>query len=79
MIQRVAPRFQDLSPTLQAVAIGEGESRRFVAGLDASDLAGVGAALRRRNSKLYSHALLAELCGVSAPTTYRWIKGRLDG
>ena len=79
MIQRVAPRFQDLSPTLQAVAIGEGESRRFVAGLNASDLPGVGAALRRRDPKLHGHAVLAELFGVSAPTMYRWIKGRLDG
>ena len=77
--QGVAPRFQDLFPTIQSVAIGEGESRRFVAGLDASDLPGVGAALRRRNPKLYSHALLGELSGVSAATMYRWIKGRSDG
>ena len=79
MIQRVAPRFQDLLPVLQPVPTGEGESRRFVAGLDASDLPGVGAALRRRDPKLHSHAVLAELFGVSAPTMYRWIEGRLDG
>ena len=74
----VAPRFQDLFPTLQGVAIGEGESRRFVAGLDAGDLPGVVATLRRRNPKLYSHAVLAELFGVSPATTHRWIKERPD-
>ena len=76
--QGVAPRFQDLFPTIQGVAIGEGESRRFVAGLDTSDLPGVAAALRRRNQKLYSHAALADLFGVSPATTHRWIKDRLD-
>ena len=75
----VAPRFQDLLPTLQGVAIGEGESRRFVAGLDAGDLPGAAATLRRRNPKLYSLAVLGELFGVSPATTHRWIKERLDG
>ena len=74
----VAPRFQDLFPTLQGVAVGEGESRRFVAGLDAGDLPGVVATLRRRNPKLYSHAVLAELFGISPATTHRWIKERPD-
>lgn len=77
--QGVAPRFQDLFPTLQRVAIGEGESRRFVAGLDATDRPGVVAALRRRDPKLYSRAALAELFGVSPATTHRWIKERFDG
>ena len=79
VIEGVAPRFQDLFPTLQRAAIGEGETRRFVAGLDTSDLRGVAAALRRRDPRLYSHPLLAELFGVSSATTHRWIKERLDG
>lgn len=74
VITGVASRFQDLLPTLQGVAIGEGESRRFVAGLDTTDLRGVAVALRRRNAKLYSFPLLADLLGVSQATTHRWAK-----
>ena len=79
VIKGVASRFPDLFPTLQGVAIGEGESRMFVAGLDATDLPDVAAALRRRNPKLYSLPVLAGLLGVSRATTHRWIKERLDG
>ncbi len=79
VIQGVAPQFQDLFPALQRAATGEGETRRFVAGLDTSDPRGVVAALRNRDPSLYSHRLLAELIGVSAATTFRWIKERLDG
>ena len=74
VITGVATRFQDLLPTLQGVAIGEGESRRFVAGLDTTDLRGVAVALRRRNARLYSFPLLADLLGVSQATTHRWAK-----
>lgn len=79
VIQGVAPQFQDLFPALQRAATGQGETRRFVGGLDASDLRGVVAALRNRDPSLYRHRLLAELIGVSSATTHRWMKERLDG
>ena len=79
VITGVASRFQDLLPTLQGVAIGEGESRKFVAGLDVTDLRGVAVALRQRNHKVYSYLMLADLLGVSQATTHRWSTDRLDG
>jgi len=61
------------------LAGGEGEARRFLSSirkLPSSHLAA--AALRRRNPKLYSHAAVAALLGVSKPTIFRWWKQEND-
>jgi len=56
---------------LQNLGIGEGQSRRFLSLLNGKDAQTITTALRERNGKLYSHAALAELLGVSKATTYR--------
>jgi hypothetical protein len=57
------------------MGIGEGEDRRFLSLLRGKDEQGVSTLLRDRNAKLYSHAALADLFGVSKATAYRWAKG----
>ncbi len=77
--RRVEPRFKDAFNALRGVALGEGEGRRFLAGLKASDPPNIAAVLRRRNPTLYSYAALGHLLGVSKATAYRWTKEQPDG
>lgn len=73
---RKRPSLHDAFDVLRNLAIGEGEGRRFLASLKNSDPVGIAAALRQRNSKLYSHAAVAGLLGVSKATAFRWtVKG----
>lgn len=73
------PRLKDALDGLRAIAIGEGEDRKFLAGLKGRDSREIAAILRHRNPKLYSHAALAQLLGSSTATTYRWSKEHVDG
>jgi SpoVK/Ycf46/Vps4 family AAA+-type ATPase len=69
------PRLKDAFQVLQNMGIGEGEDRRFLSLLRGKDVHGVAASLRERNAKLYSHAALADLLGVSKATAHRWATG----
>jgi SpoVK/Ycf46/Vps4 family AAA+-type ATPase len=66
---------KDAFQVLQNMGIGEGEDRRFLSLLRGKDEHAISALLRDRNAKLYSHASLADLFGVSKATAYRWAKG----
>ena len=76
---REQPELKDAVDALRGVAIGEGEGRRFLAGLKASAFPIVAYALRRRNPKLYSYAALGRLFGVSKATVYRWVQEGTHG
>ena len=69
------PDLKDALQVLQNLAIGEGEERRFIAQLRGKDSSALATILRERNARLYSHAALADLLGVSKATAYRWAKG----
>jgi len=69
------PELKDVFQVLQNMAIGEGEERRFLARLRAKDEHTISMVLRERNAKLYSHAALAHLFGVSKATAHRRAKG----
>ncbi len=56
---------------LQNMGIGEGESRRFISAMRGKDEHGIATLLRGRNKKLYSHAAIADLFGVSKATAHR--------
>lgn len=69
------PLLSDAFHVIQNIAIGEGESRRFVSQFREKDVQSTATVLRDRNGKLYSHAAIADLLGVSKATAYRWTKG----
>lgn len=72
---QTVPELKDAFQILQNIGIGEGQERRFIStfrGMDPKEIASV---LRDRNEKLYSHAALAHLIGVSKATAYRRMKG----
>jgi hypothetical protein len=69
------PGIKDAFQVLQNVGIGEGEDRRFLSLLRGKDVQAVATQLRGRNAKLYSHAALADLLGVSKATAHRWATG----
>ncbi|MGA2159994.1 MAG: ATP-binding protein [Dehalococcoidia bacterium] len=68
-----APAMMDALQILQNIGIGEGEERRFLSGFKGKDPQAIAHALRERNVKLYSHAALAKLFGVSKATASRWM------
>jgi len=76
-----APALKDAFQILQNIGIGEGEERRFLSAFKSKDSETIARALRERNEKLYSHAALAHLFGVSKATAYRiTVKGvKQDG
>src|SRR5262249_4478807 len=74
------PTLHDAFVALQNLTLGEGRERRHVAALRSKTLTYIAQLLRSRNSKLYSHARLARLFGVSKTTAYRLVaKGEMDG
>lgn len=77
--QRLEPRFRDTFATLQGIATSGGGDQRFLASVNARDPREVAVALRHRNPRLYSHAALADLLGISNATTHRWLRERVDG
>jgi len=76
-----APVLKDAFQILQNIGIGEGEERRFLSTFKGKNPDVITRALRQRNEKLYSHAALAHLFGVSKATAYRrTVKGvKQDG
>jgi hypothetical protein len=72
---RQFPELKDAFQVLQNMGIGEGEDRRFLSHLRDKNEHAISAMLRDRNAKLYSHAALADLFGVSKATAHRWAKG----
>ena len=79
VILREQPELKAAVEALRAAAIGEGEDRRFLASLKDNASPEVASALRRRNPKLYSHAALGRLLGVSKATAYRWTQEEVYG
>jgi SpoVK/Ycf46/Vps4 family AAA+-type ATPase len=74
------PELKEALQVLQNMGIGEGEDRRFLSCLRGKDEHAIAAMLRDRNAKLYSHAALADLFGISKATAHRWAKGvKSDG
>ena len=71
LTSQVVPELKDAFQVLQNIGIGEGKERRFLSELRGKDETAIGNALRARNEKLYSHAALAHLLGVSKATAYR--------
>lgn len=69
------PKLKDAFQILQNMGIGEDEDRRFLSLLRGKDPRAISTMLRERNAKLYSHAALADLFGVSKATAHRWAKG----
>lgn len=65
------PNLKEAFQILQNIAIGEGAVRRFVTQLKGMNEHAIGTFLRERNEKLYSHAAIAQLLGVSKATAYR--------
>ena len=77
---KISPGLKDAFQVLQNMGIGEGEGRRFLSLLRGKDEHDIATILRERNAKLYSHAALADLFGVSKATAHRWSKGvKSDG
>jgi SpoVK/Ycf46/Vps4 family AAA+-type ATPase len=70
-----APSLKDAFDIMQNLSSGEGQERRFLSVLRGKDEHFVAAQLRERNSKLYSHAAIADLLGVSKATAHRWATG----
>jgi hypothetical protein len=67
------PDLKDAFQILQNIGIGQGQERRFLSLLRDKDANTIASVLRSRNAKLYSHAALALLFGVSKATAYRWM------
>jgi SpoVK/Ycf46/Vps4 family AAA+-type ATPase len=68
---RIQPSLQDAFSALRQLASGEGEKGRFVAKLRDTSMEAISQELRSRNERLYSHANIAALLGVSKQTAYR--------
>jgi SpoVK/Ycf46/Vps4 family AAA+-type ATPase len=68
---QTVPDLKEAFQILQNVGIGEGEERRFLSKLRGKDANSISNELRERNERLYTHAALALLLGVSKATAYR--------
>jgi hypothetical protein len=71
MTSQQTPDLKTAFQVLQNIGIGEGQERRFLSQLKGKDTNAIVSALRVRNSKLYSHAAIARLIGMSKATAYR--------
>ena len=71
----LSPTLHDAFSALQQLSGGEGENRRFLAELRQVPPETIAVKLRARNTKLYSHANVAALLGVSKATAFRWTLG----
>ncbi|MBL8517596.1 MAG: AAA family ATPase [Betaproteobacteria bacterium] len=73
-------QLKDAFSVLQNLSLGEGEERRFLSALRGKSVEDMAGLLRERNEKLYSHASLAQLLGISKATAYRRSQGsKKDG
>lgn len=75
MTKKHAPTLKDAFDVLQNLSSGAGEERRFLPVLRGKDEHFIASHLRERNAKLYSHAAIADLLGVSKATAHRWATG----
>lgn len=75
LTKQQSPKLKDAFDVLQNLSGGEGEQRRFLSAVRGKDEHFIATQLRERNSKLYSHAAIAELLGVSKATAHRWVTG----
>ncbi len=73
--KKASPTLKDAFEILQNLSSGEGQERRFLSLLRGKDEHFIATQLRERNSKLYSHAAIADLLGVSKATAHRWATG----
>jgi SpoVK/Ycf46/Vps4 family AAA+-type ATPase len=71
IVTREHPQLRDAFFALQNLSQGEGAERRFLSELAGKSTQDISAALRVRNSKLYSHSVLAELFNISKATAHR--------
>lgn len=67
------PTLHDAFLAIQNVAIGEDEGRKFITTLKQQDRNSIAVALRNRDQKRYSHAVVASLLGISKATAYRGV------
>lgn len=74
MTKQQSPELKDAFEVLRNMGIGEGEDRRFLSALRGKSEHEISTVLRERNKKLYSHAAIAELFGVSKATAHRRAK-----
>ena len=79
MMTGTPPELSDAFQVLQNIGIGEGTERRFLSSLHGLESDELAKALRSRDAKLYSHAALAQLLGISKATAYRHVKGGTGG
>jgi SpoVK/Ycf46/Vps4 family AAA+-type ATPase len=68
---RAEPSLADAFTVLQNISLGEEEGRRFLSAFRGQTQSTIAQSLRKRNARLYSHAAIAELLGVSKATAYR--------
>ncbi len=66
------PGLPEILSVLRNFASGEGVERKFLAQLASASPQDLARALRARNAKLYSHAALGAVLGISKATAYRW-------
>lgn len=69
---RKTPRLPEILGVLRNFASGEGAERKFLARYSAASPQELARALRVRDPKLYSHAAVGMVLGVSKATAYRW-------
>lgn len=69
---RQTPGLPEILGVLRNFASGEGAERKFLAPLASASPQDLARALRARDAKLYSHAALGSVLGVSKATAYRW-------
>jgi len=72
------PQLHDAFLALAQLAGGEGERSRFMAKMQNAKPEEASALLRKKDRKLYSHANVASLLGVSKATAFRWAGGKID-
>ena len=66
------PALHDAFSALAQLAAGDAEQGRFMTAMRDVEPEHAAAVLRKRDEKLYSHANIAALLGVSKATAYRW-------
>lgn len=78
IVAGTTPELKDALPILENMTIGEGQERRFLSALRDKNARTIAKALQARNRKLYSHAAVASLLGVSKATAYRWAREEVE-
>lgn len=71
VVHSTQPGVEDVFVGLKRAAIADPNRARFLAHACSLDNHGLAATLRKRNSKLYSHAAIGSLLGVSKATSFR--------